>query len=39
MAEKMTDSGLKYEDLVIGDGDAAEAGQKVSVHYLSLIHI
>jgi FKBP-type peptidyl-prolyl cis-trans isomerase FkpA len=33
MAEKMTDSGLKYEDLAIGDGDTAEAGQKVSVHY------
>ena len=33
MVEKMTDSGLKYEDLAIGDGDAAEAGQQVSVHY------
>ena len=33
MSEKMTDSGLKYEDLVEGDGDIAEAGQKVSVHY------
>ena len=33
MAEKMTDSGLKYEDLVEGDGPAAAAGQKVSVHY------
>ena len=33
MAEKMTDSGLKYEDLAIGDGDTAEAGQQVSVHY------
>ena len=31
MAEKMTDSGLKYEDLAIGDGDTAEAGQQVSV--------
>ncbi len=29
----MTDSGLKYEDLVEGDGDVAEAGQTVSVHY------
>jgi FKBP-type peptidyl-prolyl cis-trans isomerase FkpA len=29
----MTDSGLKYEDLAIGDGDTAEAGQQVSVHY------
>jgi FKBP-type peptidyl-prolyl cis-trans isomerase FkpA len=33
MAEKMTDSGLKYEDLAIGDGDTAEAGQQVTVHY------
>ena len=33
MAEKMTDSGLKYEDLVEGDGAVAAAGQKVSVHY------
>lgn len=33
MAEKMTDSGLKYEDLEEGDGAVAQAGQKVSVHY------
>jgi FKBP-type peptidyl-prolyl cis-trans isomerase FkpA len=33
MTEKMTDSGLKYEDLVEGDGATAEAGQQVSVHY------
>lgn len=33
MSEKITDSGLKYEDLVQGDGDLAEAGQNVSVHY------
>lgn len=33
MAEKITDSGLKYEDLVEGDGDVAGPGQKVSVHY------
>ena len=33
MTEKMTDSGLKYEDLVEGDGAAAAAGQQVSVHY------
>ena len=33
MAEKMTDSGLKYEDLVEGEGAVAEAGQTVSVHY------
>jgi len=28
-----TDSGLKYEELEIGDGDTAEAGQQVTVHY------
>ncbi len=33
MSEKITDSGLKYEDLVAGDGDTACAGQGVSVHY------
>ena len=33
MTEKMTDSGLKYEDLAEGEGPVAAAGQKVSVHY------
>lgn len=33
MTAKMTDSGLKYEDLLEGEGAAAEAGQTVSVHY------
>ena len=33
MSEKITDSGLKYEDLIEGDGAMAEAGQTVSVHY------
>ena len=33
MTEKMTDSGLKYEDTVEGHGAVAEAGQQVSVHY------
>ena len=33
MAERMTDSGLKYEDLVEGTGDVASAGQQVKVHY------
>ena len=28
-----TDSGLKYEELEAGDGDTAEAGQQVTVHY------
>lgn len=29
----MTASGLNYADIVIGDGEAAIAGQKVKVHY------
>jgi FKBP-type peptidyl-prolyl cis-trans isomerase FkpA len=33
MSEKITDSGLKIEELVEGDGQLAEAGQQVSVHY------
>ncbi|MCU7892334.1 MAG: FKBP-type peptidyl-prolyl cis-trans isomerase [Candidatus Thiodiazotropha sp. (ex Ustalcina ferruginea)] len=33
MSEKMTDSGLKYEDLNEGPGSRATAGQQVSVHY------
>ncbi|MEW8322678.1 MAG: FKBP-type peptidyl-prolyl cis-trans isomerase [Candidatus Thiodiazotropha taylori] len=33
MSEKITDSGLKIEDLVEGDGQLAASGQRVSVHY------
>jgi len=33
MSAKITDSGLKYEDLTLGTGEAATAGQTVSVHY------
>lgn len=33
MVEKMTDSGLKYDDIQEGDGVVASAGQRVSVHY------
>ena len=33
MTEKMTDSGLKYDDLVDGEGAVAAAGQRVSAHY------
>jgi FKBP-type peptidyl-prolyl cis-trans isomerase FkpA len=33
MSEKITDSGLKYEDLASGEGDQATAGQHVTVHY------
>lgn len=33
MSEKITDSGLKYEDITVGEGDTAEAGHMVTVHY------
>ncbi|WP_456379272.1 FKBP-type peptidyl-prolyl cis-trans isomerase [Thiolapillus sp.] len=33
MAEKMTDSGLKYDDLEEGTGTEAVAGTQVTVHY------
>lgn len=34
MTEMITDSGLKYEDLTVGDGDLATgSGQTVTVHY------
>jgi FKBP-type peptidyl-prolyl cis-trans isomerase FkpA len=33
MSEKITDSGLKYEDLAAGEGETAVAGSQVSVHY------
>ncbi|MEE9356883.1 FKBP-type peptidyl-prolyl cis-trans isomerase [Candidatus Vondammii sp. HM_W22] len=33
MSEKMTDSGLKYEDLAEGEGETAASGQTVVVHY------
>lgn len=29
----ITDSGLKYIDLVVGDGDVPKVGQRVTVHY------
>ncbi|MGV6817656.1 MAG: FKBP-type peptidyl-prolyl cis-trans isomerase [Thiotrichales bacterium] len=29
----MTDATLQIEDLVVGEGDTAAAGQKVTVHY------
>ena len=32
-AEVTTPSGLKYQDLVMGDGATAESGKRVSVHY------
>lgn len=33
MATRITDSGLKIEDIVEGEGAVAEAGQLVTVHY------
>lgn len=33
MSEKITDSGLKYEDTTHGDGAEAQNGHTVSVHY------
>jgi FKBP-type peptidyl-prolyl cis-trans isomerase FkpA len=33
-----TASGLIYEDKVVGNGDAAQAGQDVSVHYTGWLH-
>lgn len=33
MAEQITDSGLKIEDITEGNGPIAESGQTVSVHY------
>ena len=33
MAEVTTPSGLKYDDLTVGTGAEAKAGQTVSVHY------
>ena len=33
MSEKMTDTGLKYEDIVVGEGKLAATGQTVRVHY------
>jgi FKBP-type peptidyl-prolyl cis-trans isomerase FkpA len=33
MSEKITDTGLKYEDLTVGEGDTAESGHTVTVHY------
>jgi FKBP-type peptidyl-prolyl cis-trans isomerase FkpA len=33
MAARITDSGLKYEDLAVGEGAEAMAGRRVVVHY------
>ena len=36
---KTTPSGLQYEDVVIGEGAAAEAGRRVLVHYTGWLYI
>lgn len=33
-----TDSGLQYEDTIVGAGAEARAGQKVSVHYTGWLY-
>lgn len=38
MAMTTTDSGLQYEDAVLGEGDTAEAGRPVSVHYTGWLY-
>ena len=36
-SEVTTDSGLKYTDIVAGDGDIPQKGQTVVVHYTGLL--
>lgn len=33
-----TDSGLQYEDTLVGEGAEAKAGQRVSVHYTGWLY-
>lgn len=33
-----TPSGLQIDDVVVGDGDEAQAGQQVHVHYTGWLH-
>ncbi|RJG05461.1 FKBP-type peptidyl-prolyl cis-trans isomerase [Noviherbaspirillum cavernae] len=33
MSTTMTASGLQYEDITVGSGDEAKAGNRVTVHY------
>jgi FKBP-type peptidyl-prolyl cis-trans isomerase FkpA len=33
-----TESGLQYEDAVVGSGATAQAGQRVQVHYTGWLH-
>ena len=39
MAEVTTPSGLTYNDLTVGTGAEAKAGQTVSVHYTGWLKI
>lgn len=32
-----TESGLKYDDITVGDGASASSGQRVSVHYTGTL--
>lgn len=34
-----TPSGLQYEDTVVGGGDAAQAGHRVTVHYTGWLYV
>ena len=38
MAFTTTDSGLQYEDTVVGDGDEARHGHNVTVHYTGWLY-
>ena len=37
MAEITTETGLVYDDITVGEGDTAQAGQKVTVHYTGYL--
>ena len=34
---QLTQSGLQFQDLVVGDGEEAKVGQNVSVHYTGVL--
>lgn len=36
---KTTPSGLQYEDVVVGEGAAAQSGRRVLVHYTGWLYI
>ena len=33
-----TDSGLQYDDIIVGTGETAQAGQRVRVHYTGWLY-